>query len=444
MSQEPAVFDAPLRRAAEPPPRVTQGADRHARESDLIAELAAVMGAVDAGILTVDGQGRVRSQNDIAVGILGGRLTELADALGSFARRGPDLPIPSFDGTTRWRRERTELQLVHRPDRWLELTRYLDPRDASEAVVIRDVTEARHGRGLRDAFLGMLSHELRTPVTSIYAASDLLRRSTTTFDERERAGLIDDIAAEAERLLRLVDDLLVLAHFDEGLELIKEPSLLQRVVPAVVERERRRWPGVGIELRIGPDLPVVSGDETSVEQVVRNLISNAAKYGAGSPVIVDLRASDQERGAVVRVLDRGHGVDPEEADSLFRPFFRSPRTAAVSSGAGVGLYVCRRLVEAMGGHMWAGPRDGGGSEFAFWLPEYSHDAEEPDARGLSAQESSAGERSAREDAAPTTDDATPSTPSAAPPVTSLDTAPARTELAPAGYRDAQGMPPGTT
>jgi signal transduction histidine kinase len=257
------------------------------------------------------------------------------------------------------------------------MTRHVDRRDGSEAIVLRDVTEARQSRGLREAFLGMLSHELRTPVTSIYAAADLLRRNTSALDADERAGLMEDISVEAERLLRLVDDLLVLAYYEEGLDLIKEPSLLQRVVPAIVVHERRRWSGIDIDLRIGPDLPVVIGDETSVQQVVRNLISNAAKYGGGRQVIVDLRASDEERGAIVSVLDRGHGVSADETESLFRPFYRSPSTAAMSSGAGVGLYVCRRLVEAMGGHMWARPRDGGGSEFGFWLPEYGHDPDEP-------------------------------------------------------------------
>jgi signal transduction histidine kinase len=335
------------------------------------------MGAIDAGILAVDGHGRVRLQNEVAAGILGGRLAMLADGFGPFACQDGAGVSPSPDGSDGWQHEKTELQLVHRPDRWLEITRHVDPRDASEAIVLRDVTEARQSRGLREAFLGMLSHELRTPVTSIYAASDLLRRDAGALDDEDRLGLVEDIAVESERLLRLVDDLLVLAHSEEGLRLIREPSLLQRLVPAVVDRERRRWSAIAIDLDIGPDLPVVIGDETSVEQVVRNLISNAAKYGAGRPIVVALRASDEERGAVVRVLDRGLGVSADETESLFRPFFRAPSAAAVSSGAGVGLYVCRRLVEAMGGHMWARPREGGGAEFGFWLPEYAFDGEEP-------------------------------------------------------------------
>jgi signal transduction histidine kinase len=345
------------------------------REHELLAEFASVLGAVDAGILTVDPSGRVRSQNDVAFGILGARVTDLASAFGPFfgGRLAPD--TTKHDATLP-DRETTELQLVHRPDRWLEVTRFGRPvGDAVEAVIIQDVTEARRSRGLHDAFLGMLSHELRTPVTSIYVAADLLGSSSVSLSEEERSGLIDDISMESERLLRLVEDLLVLAHFDEGISLITEPSLLQHVVPAAVDRERRRLIGIDIELRIGPDLPVVIGDETSVQQVVRNLVSNAVKYGDGKPIVVELLASDEERGVIVRVLDRGQGMAVHEVEAVFRPFFRSPRTARTSSGAGVGLYVCRRLVEAMGGHMWARPRDGGGSEIGFWLPEYAHDPE---------------------------------------------------------------------
>jgi signal transduction histidine kinase len=334
------------------------------------------MGAVDAGILTLDAEGKVRSQNDAASSILGGSIRDVADALGPFGRPSLERPGSSFDGTSAWEHERTELQLLGRPDRWLELTRHVEAPGDVEAIVMRDVTEARRGRGLREAFLGMLSHELRTPVTSIYAATDLIRGRGSALSDDIRQDLVEDIAAEAERLLRLVDDLMVLAHFEEGLQLISEPSLLQRVVPAVVDRERRRWPTIDIDLRVGPDLPVVIGDETSVQQVVRNLVSNAVKYGGGTPVVVDLRVADGGSGAIVRVLDGGDGVSPDEAEALFRPFYRSSRTLGVSAGAGVGLYVCRRLVETMGGHMWARPREGGGSEFGFWLPAYLLDADE--------------------------------------------------------------------
>lgn len=345
-----------------------QPASPNPAQETLAAELAAVLAAVEAGILVIDGDGRVRSQNQAAERIFEGGVDGLLDLVGPLGRTlgpgGPGL-------------ETTELQVLRLPDRWLQVSRFRvapEPsveQDVGEVLVVRDVTQARQSQGLREAFLGMLSHELRTPVTSIYAASDLLGARLTTLSQSERLDLIADIYEESERLLRLVDDLLVLAHFDEGIDLVQEPSLVQRVIPIVVERERRRFPGVAIELHIGVGLPVVTGDETSVQQVTRNLISNAIKYGRGQPVRLQIESSQDEPGAIVRVLDRGPGVTPAEAEALFRPFFRSARTARLSTGAGIGLYVCRRLVEAMGGHMWARQRDGGGSEFGYWLPAYA-------------------------------------------------------------------------
>ena len=342
--------------------------ERHGHEADPAGELIAVLAAVDAGIIVTDPAGRVRSQNEAAARILDGDVSDLLEILGPLGRR--ELAPGAADGG-----ETSELQIVRLPDRWLQVSRFAGVHDATgpdsvgEVVLLRDVTQSRQTQFLREAFLGMLSHELRTPVTSIFAASGLLGPRLSSTSDDECAELVCDIAYEAERLLRLVDDLLVLAHFDEGIDLIGEPSLLQRIIPTAVERERRRWPAIVLRLEVDGDLPVVSGDEISVQQVARNLISNAAKYGQGEPVLIRIQASEDEPGAIVRVLDRGPGVPPDAGEALFRPFYRSARTAT-HGGAGIGLFVCRCLVEAMGGHLWMRQRPGGGSEFGFWLPRY--------------------------------------------------------------------------
>jgi signal transduction histidine kinase len=107
-------------------------------------------------------------------------------------------------------------------------------------------------------------------------------------------------------------------------------------------------------------------DPTYVEQTVRNLLSNAAKYGgAGSVVEVVLETSEDE--VAVRVLDDGPGIDAGEAERVFDLFYRSPRTSVATAGAGIGLFVCARLVQAMGGRIWARPRPAGGAEVGFAL-----------------------------------------------------------------------------
>jgi len=263
----------------------------------------------------------------------------------------------------------------------VEVTAYPTVHEASgeppgSVLVIRDVSAFRQGQGLREAFLGLLSHELRTPVTSIYAAATVLGQPERGLPEEIRADILNDIVAESDRLYRLVEDLLVLARFDEAVELVREPSLLQRVVPGVIASEAPRWPRTELLVDVERDLPAVMGDETSIQQVVRNLVSNAAKYGPpGIPVEVRVGAIDRD-GVEVRVLDRGPGIPATESEAIFAPFYRSPSTARVAGGAGIGLFVCRRLVEAMSGRIWARTRDGGGSEFGFWLPRYVHAAGE--------------------------------------------------------------------
>ena len=115
-------------------------------------------------------------------------------------------------------------------------------------------------------------------------------------------------------------------------------------------------------------LPTVSADPTYVEQVIRNLLSNAAKYGGLNSTVI-IRAEPGQREVIVRVLDDGPGFPVEETERLFELFYRSPGTAATAGGAGIGLFVCARLVRAMGGRIWAAARPNKGAEFGFALPE---------------------------------------------------------------------------
>jgi len=233
-------------------------------------------------------------------------------------------------------------------------------------LVLRDVTAARERDQARDAFIGMLSHELRTPITTIYAGAKLLAREGG-LPEATRTEIFEDIHGEAERLHRLVQDVVALTRFGEGaLEIGNEPVLLQRVLPAVVRSEEGRWPGGSFKLHIEPDLPPVSGDATYVEQVVRNLLANAMKYGGpGSRTTIE--GSEAAGEVLVRVLDDGPGFPDDETEKLFELYYRSPATARMISGSGIGLFVSSRLIDAMGGRIWALNRPGGGAEFGFAL-----------------------------------------------------------------------------
>ena len=206
-----------------------------------------------------------------------------------------------------------------------------------------------------------------------------------------RQELIADVASEAERLHRLIENLLVLARVERGQDLAgDEPFLLQRVLPLIVERERSLWPGTSIEMTLPPGLPTVRGHDGYVGQVVRNLLSNAAKY-AGDGATVEIVASREDAGVAVHVLDNGAGILPEHADHLFDLYYRAPGAADRAPGAGIGLFVCRHIISALGGTIWARSRPEGGAEFGFELPIYEPEDEfvppdvaEPGAPGVAA------------------------------------------------------------
>jgi signal transduction histidine kinase len=342
------------------------------RERHHAAELDAAIAALGEGILVANSDGTIRLSNDAAGRLLGGPVANVEELLGRLLRTDSRRP-PALDPGPE------EYRLVDRPTAWLEITAYqaagtTGVPSPSTVIVVRDVTAFRQGQALREAFLGLLSHELRTPVTTIYGGAAVLAKPGNTLDSSMTNEILADIATESDRLYRLVEDLLVLARFDEGFELGEEPVLLQHLVPAVVEQEHGRWPGVAFGLQVENDLPAVSGDETSITQVLRNLLSNAAKYGGPDAMVTAVVEPDRD-GVAVRVRDRGPGIDPREAEAIFDPFFRSPRTAKMAGGAGIGLYVSRRLVGAMNGRMWAAPGPAGGSEFSFVLPRYRADDE---------------------------------------------------------------------
>jgi two-component system sensor histidine kinase KdpD len=165
----------------------------------------------------------------------------------------------------------------------------------------------------------------------------------------------------------LVEDVVALTRFGEGaLEIGSEPVLLQRVLPAVVRSEQGRWPGGTFILDLEADLPPVSGDATYVEQIVRNLLANAMKYGEPASVATITAAEDQGE-VIVRVADEGPGFDEEEVEQLFELYYRSPAMARKVSGSGIGLFVCARLIDAMDGRIWARNRPERGAEFGFSL-----------------------------------------------------------------------------
>jgi len=268
--------------------------------------------------------------------------------------------------------------------------------EPAQLAVIADVTWRQDADEIRDRFIGVLSHELRTPITSIFGGTQVLLHRGAQLDPGTRDALLEDVAAESERLQRMIENLLILARVERGAEVVDVvPVLMHRILPDVVAREQANWPAMTITSEVEPGLPLVAGDDASVALVLRNLISNAGKYAGGAAQVQVTATRDGSGGVAVRVEDDGPGIDPAEAEALFGLYFRS-RISATAQGSGIGLFVCRRLIEAMGGQTWARARPEGGAEFGFTLPAWPEETLEADEPRRHAAPTSAAVGAARE------------------------------------------------
>ncbi|HYM83304.1 MAG TPA: HAMP domain-containing sensor histidine kinase [Candidatus Dormibacteraeota bacterium] len=247
------------------------------------------------------------------------------------------------------------------------------------AKTVEDITErVRATQGLREReerlhealaakeeFLGLVSHELRTPLTVIVGLADVISRDQLPAEALRDIGR--EIRESSEHLAGLLESMLMLARADQPDQRDLEPLLLTRAVERVVERHRQVHPGRGYSLDGRFPDGLVEGHEPWIAQVVGNLLSNAEKYGPiGGEIEVTVERAGHE--AVVRVLDEGPGIAPADIPLLFEPFYRAEHAREQSGGLGLGLAVCRRLIELQGGRIWAATRPEGGSEFGFALP----------------------------------------------------------------------------
>jgi two-component system, OmpR family, sensor histidine kinase KdpD len=223
---------------------------------------------------------------------------------------------------------------------------------------------------LRTALLSSLSHDMRTPLGAITgAASSLLADGDAggALAEPTRRALLKSILTESQRMNRLIGNLLEMIRLETGaLEVQREWQPLEEVIGVALIRLEERLRGRPVEVRLPPDLPLVLLDGLLIEQVFVNLLENAVKYTpAGTPL--EISASVRDGAIVVAVADRGPGFPPGEEGRLFDKFYRLPG-AAVAGGVGLGLTICRGIVTAHGGRIWAENRAGGGAVFHFTLP----------------------------------------------------------------------------
>jgi two-component system, OmpR family, sensor histidine kinase KdpD len=233
--------------------------------------------------------------------------------------------------------------------------------DEAQEAEVRIETER-----LRNSLLSSVSHDLRTPLATITGAVSTILEGRAPLDAATQHELLESVHEEAERLNRLVQNLLEMTRLESGaLPLQRELHPPEEVIGAALGRLATRLADRRVTTKVPSDLPLVPMDDVLVEQVLVNLLDNALKYTpAGSPLEVIATATDQN--LTIEVADHGPGLPPGEEDRVFEKFFRGEQR--VARGAGLGLAICRGIVRAHGGRIWAQNLPGGGVAFLFTLP----------------------------------------------------------------------------
>jgi two-component system sensor histidine kinase KdpD len=233
---------------------------------------------------------------------------------------------------------------------------------------------------LRNSLLSSVSHDLRTPLAVVTGAAATLLDKSAPQDPAVRRELLETIHDEGQRLNRLVRNLLEMTRLDAGaLRVNKELQPIEEVIGAALNRTEDRLRGREVRTHVPGDLPLVPLDTVLIEQVLINLLENATKYTpAATPI--DVGAASRKGIIEVEVADRGPGVSPEEAERIFEKFYRAREG---TGGVGLGLTICRGIVNAHGGRIWVEPRPGGGASFRFVLP--LDGASTPEADGENAR-----------------------------------------------------------
>lgn len=235
--------------------------------------------------------------------------------------------------------------------------------------IARDLTERRQIERLKDEFISMVSHELRTPLNHIKGFATTLLQTDVEWDAATERDFLGSINREADRLTDMVQKILQLSSLESAeLPMEKDWYQVADLVEGALQRRRNLIDGRGVHLCLSPDLPTLFVDGRDIEVVLMNLIENATKYSEpGTPIALSAERKDNQ--VIFTVADEGYGIAAEHMEQIFERFYRVPgKGHRLPDGIGLGLAICRRIVEAHDGRIWVESTLGIGSQFRFSLP----------------------------------------------------------------------------
>jgi PAS domain S-box-containing protein len=234
-------------------------------------------------------------------------------------------------------------------------------------VSVRDITHFRNADEIKATFISIVSHELRTPVALIKGYASTLRRDDAKWDKSTISDSLAVIEEEADRLSKMIDDLLDASRLQAGgLSLNRADVSLPMLAKRVAERFSVQTKKHTIVTDFPEKFPIILADETRIEQVITNLVSNALKYASSGEIKISGTLHPQQ--VVICVSDQGPGIEAKDLPHIFDRFYRSTKAVKQTKGAGLGLYLARAIIEAHGGRIWADPKPDTGARICFSLP----------------------------------------------------------------------------
>jgi PAS domain S-box-containing protein len=372
---QPRFDESDLEMAMELARRISLALDnaRLFAEAQERAHAAEALEYVDDGVILVDEAGIVRLWNPTAaislrrpaVDAVGRPIAELLGDWQSLQSRIPVASEPQAGGASRAQTLPVEVQ---GEERWLSISAVRFP--GGTVYAFRDMTDERAVEQMKTDFVSTVSHELRTPLAAIYGAAMTLRRQDVAVEQPQRDRLLEVVSSEADRLARIVNDILWASRLESGrMSIAIERCDAGAITEEVADVLRSRAPeGIEVAVSKARGLPQVAADPDKLRQILTNLIDNGIKYSPdGGRVEVEIvRSGGRVR---FRVTDQGLGIPPAEQDRIFEKFFRlDPNLTRGVGGTGLGLYISRELVTRMNGRIWVDSDGRTGSSFFLELP----------------------------------------------------------------------------
>lgn len=244
----------------------------------------------------------------------------------------------------------------------------------------QDILLEKEKEKMRSNLLRAVSHDLRTPLTGILGSTATLIENSDTLSKEANTKLLRDIYQDAEWLIHMVENLLSVTKISGSeTSLKKQDEIAEEVVSEAVSRTQKRFPGARIDVKVPDELLIVPMDATLIEQVLINLLENAIRH-SGSSLPIGLRVAKKKSGAVFTIYDHGKGIDPSQIPDLFDG---NSRSSDSSRGIGIGLSICKSIILAHNGTIFAQNNQNGGASFTFVLPmkgeeEYASKSESND------------------------------------------------------------------